>query len=131
MHILEVMRIPGGKPLPEPLWEALEATEISAAQPDVQPAWHHSCYCWSITSMAAVLVARQSAIRHRQPLVYNQAIDEPQSVDPRTNTTDLLHQLLAVSSLSRTEKKTTRSRPFPSGHAPDTDNYVTAAFCST
>lgn len=54
--------------------------------------------------MAAVLVARQSAIQHRRPLVYIQAIDEPQSVDPRTNTVHLLKQLLAVPSLSQTKR---------------------------
>ena len=54
--------------------------------------------------MAAVLVARQSAIRHQRPLVYIQAIDEPKSVDPRTNTVELLRQLLAVASLSQTKK---------------------------
>ena len=104
VQILEVMRTPGGKPLPEQLWKALEATELSAAQPDLQPGWYHSCYCWSVTTMAAVLVARQSAIRHRRPLVYIQAIDEPQSVDPRTNSVDLLKQLLAVPSLSQTKR---------------------------
>ena len=69
VQILKVMRAPGGKPLPEQLWKALEAIELSAAQPDLQPGWYHSCYCWSVTTMAAVLVARQSAIRHRRPLV--------------------------------------------------------------
>ena len=104
VEILEVMRTPGGKPLPEQKWKALEATEISAAQPDLQPGWCHSCYCWRITTMAAVLVARQSAIRHQRPLVYIQAIDEPRSVDPRTNTIQLLEQLLAVPSLSQTKR---------------------------
>ena len=54
--------------------------------------------------MCAVLVARQSAVRHRRPLVYTQAIDEPRSIDPQANTVDLFKQLLAVPSLSQTKK---------------------------
>ena len=54
--------------------------------------------------MCAVLVARQSAIRHRRLLVYIQAIDEPRSIDPHANTGDLFKQLLAVPSLSQTKK---------------------------
>ena len=54
--------------------------------------------------MAAVLVARQSAIRHRRSLVYNQAIDQPHSVDPDTSTAELFKQLLAVPSLLQTKR---------------------------
>ena len=54
--------------------------------------------------MSAVLVARQSAIQQRRPLVYVQAIDEPQCIDPQRNTRDLFKQLLAVPSLSKTQK---------------------------
>ena len=54
--------------------------------------------------MCAVLVARQSATRHRRPLVYIQANDEPRSIDPHANTGDLFKQLLAVPSLSQIKK---------------------------
>ena len=54
--------------------------------------------------MCAVLVERQSAIRHRRLLVYIQAIDEPGSIDPQANTVDLFKQLFAVPSLSQTKK---------------------------
>ena len=104
VEILEVMRAPEGRPLRDELWKGLEQTELSVAQLDLQPGWYHSSYCWSVTTMCAVLVARQSAIRHRQPLVYIQAIDEPRSIDPHANTGDLFKQLLAVPSLSQTKK---------------------------
>ena len=67
----------------EDLWKALQHTGASAAQPALEPGWYHSCYCWSVTTMCAVLVARQSAIQHRRPLVYVQAIDEPRCTEPR------------------------------------------------
>ena len=54
--------------------------------------------------MASALVARQSAIRNMRPLVYIQAIDEPQGVDPGTNTVNLFKEMLAVPSLSQTKR---------------------------
>jgi hypothetical protein len=104
VEILEVMRTPGGKSLTSELWKALEQTEISATQPDLQPGWYNSCYCWSITTMSAVVVARQSAIRHKRPLVYVQAIDEPQCLAPGTDVVELYKTLLAVPSLSQTKR---------------------------
>ena len=102
--ILETMRTPGGKALRSDLWEALQRTELGVAQPELQPGWHHSCYCWSITAMSAVAVARQSAIRHQRPLIYVQAIDEPQCLAPGTKIGDLCKELLAVPSLSQTKR---------------------------
>ena len=101
---MEVMRAPEGGPLRDEPWKALEQNELNVAQPDLQPGWYHSSYCWSVTTMCAVLVARQSAIRHRRLLVYIQAIDEPRSIDPHANTVDLFKQSLAVPSLSHTKK---------------------------
>ena len=54
--------------------------------------------------MASVPVARQSAIRRRQTLAYVQAVDEPQSVDPRAQTVYLYKKLLTVPSLSQTQR---------------------------
>ena len=59
------MRTVGGLPLSENDWQALQATEIanntsSAEKPDVT-GWYHTCYVWSVMSMAAFLEARESA----------------------------------------------------------------------
>ena len=54
--------------------------------------------------MSAVAVARQSAIRHQRPLIYVQAIDEPQCLAPGTKIGDLCKELLAVPSLSQTKR---------------------------
>ena len=54
--------------------------------------------------MSAVVVARQSAIRHQRPLIYVQAIDEPQCLASGTKIGDLCKELLAVPSLSQTKR---------------------------
>ena len=77
VQILETMRHPGGRRLTEAQWQALAKTEISAEQPDVPLGWYHACYCWSIVSMAALMIARQSAREHAEPLFFVQAIDRP------------------------------------------------------
>ena len=74
VEILENMRVPGGRRLTTTLWEALRRTEISAEQPDVPADWYHSCYCWSVTSMAAFYAAKRSASEANQTLFYVQAI---------------------------------------------------------
>ena len=82
-------------------------------------------------TMCAVLVARQSAIRHRRPLVYIQAIDEPRSIDPHANTGDRFKQLLAVPSLSQI-KKLPGVVVFNQGMRMRLINYdVAATLCST
>ena len=49
VEILEVMRAPEGRPLRDELWKVLEQIELSVAQPDLQPGWYHSSYCWSVS----------------------------------------------------------------------------------
>ena len=102
--ILESMRTPGGKTLTSEQWQSLLRTQLSAAQPDVPPGWYHSCYCWSVTTMASYMVARQSANRCNQPLIYVQAIDEPKSLMSHTNTRELYKEMLAIPSLSQTKR---------------------------
>ena len=98
------MRTPGGKRLTRAQWRALEDTELSAEKPDVPPGWYHTCYCWSITSMASFLVARQSADRANQTLFYVQAVDEPLGSAPNTSTGDFYKALLQVPNVSQTKK---------------------------
>ena len=102
--ILETMRTPGGKCLTREQWRALEETELTAEQPDVPAGWYHTCYCWSITSMASFLVARQSANRANQTLFYVQAVDAPIALTPDTITKDYFKQLLQVPNISQTKK---------------------------
>ena len=54
--------------------------------------------------MASFLVARQSANRCKQPLIYVQAIDEPRSLMPQTNAKELFADILRVPSLSQTKR---------------------------
>ena len=102
--ILEAMRTPGGRTLTATQWQALLDTEISASQPDVSADWYHSCYCWSVTSMASFLVARVSASAAKQPLLYVQAIDQPLNFSAHTSSTSFYSELLAIPSLQATKR---------------------------
>ena len=93
IDILDVMRTPGGKRLPDSHWHALRNTEISAAQSDgrisaaqadgsqnsrqVPGDWYHVCYVWSVTTMAMYMQARMSAKSTQRTLYYIQALDRP------------------------------------------------------
>ena len=83
--ILNAMRVLGGKPLMEQQWQALKSTEVNAEQPDIPATWYHSCYSWSIISMASFMLARQSAREARQTLFYVQAVDQAKDLIPETN----------------------------------------------
>ena len=102
--ILDSMRVPGGRKLPTPLWQALQNTELTDAQPDVPADWYHTCYCWSVTSMASFLVARRLATEAKQTLFYVQAIDQPLIVSMRTSHRDFHLELLRVPSLGATKR---------------------------
>ena len=104
IEILECMRTPGGKRLTRQQWRALEETELSAEQPDVPAGWYHTCYCWSVTSMASFLVARQSADTASQTLFYVQAVDEPIGLAPSINTEEFYKELLQIPNVSQTKR---------------------------
>ena len=110
IRILNTMRAVGGQPLAESDWQALLATEradftVSADKPDVT-GWYHTCYVWSIISMAAFVEARESARIAQKTLFYIQAVDVPLNVQaPRgTDTQKLYHSFLQVSSLTKTKR---------------------------
>ena len=65
---VNTMRVAGGRALTEQQWQALENTQVSAEQPDIPASWYHSCYCWSVISMAAFMLARRSARPPARPL---------------------------------------------------------------
>ena len=75
VQILEAMRTPGGKKLSRAQWQALLKTERSAEQPahatiqrPDESDCYHVCYCWSVITMAAFMLARVSAHRSGQTL---------------------------------------------------------------
>ena len=83
IQILEAMRTPGGRKLSPAQWQALVDTERSAEQPadasasrPDEASYYHVCYCWSVITMAAFMLARVSAQRAGQTLFYMQAVDQ-------------------------------------------------------
>ncbi|MDP6416552.1 MAG: hypothetical protein QGG54_16205, partial [Gammaproteobacteria bacterium] len=83
IQILEAMRTPGGRKLSRDQWQALVKTERSAEQPADASAerpdesnCYHVCYCWSVITMAAFMLARVSAQKSGQTLFYAQAVDQ-------------------------------------------------------
>ena len=104
IDILNTMRVPGGKALTEQQWQALKSTEVSAEQPDIPASWYHSCYCWSVISMAAFMLARQSAREARQTLFYVQAVDQAKAIIPETNKAQFYDDLLRIPSIQKTKR---------------------------
>ena len=110
IRILHTMRTVGGLPLSESDWQALQATEIdnnisSAEKPDVT-GWYHTCYVWSVISMAAFLEARESARKAQKILFYVQAVDMPMNLATQSGpeSQKLYHAFLQVSSLTKTKR---------------------------
>ena len=90
-QILEAMRTPGGRKLSHAQWQALVKTERSAEQPANASAerpdesnCYHVCYCWSVITMAAFMLARASAQKSGQTLFYAQAVDQALTVIQRS-----------------------------------------------
>ena len=54
--------------------------------------------------MTSFLVARQSANRSEQPLIYVQAIDEPRGLTPQANKPEFYRELLSTASLPQTKR---------------------------
>ena len=111
IEILEVMRTPGGKKLTRAQWQALLATERSAAKPDNAnadefdiSACYHVCYCWSIITMASFMLARVSAQKSNQTLYYAQAIDQPLTLIQHATTDEFYEELLKIPSISYTKR---------------------------
>ena len=110
IRTLHTMRAVGGQPLAESDWQALLATEradftVSYDKPDVT-GWYHTCYVWSIISMAAFVEARESARIAQKTLFCIQAVDVPLNLQaPRgTDTQKLYHSFLQVRSLTNTKR---------------------------
>ena len=103
MQILEAMRTPGGRRLNQAQWQALLQTQRSAEQSAVST-WHHVCYCWSVITMAAFMLARLSAQNAGQTLFYVQAVDQPLTLLQCASKEELHEKLLQIPSLSTTKR---------------------------
>ena len=91
IQILEAMRTPGGRKLSPTQWQALVNTERRAEQPADASSerpdnsnCYHVCYCWSVITMAAFMLARVSAKKSGQTLFYAQAVDQALTVIQRS-----------------------------------------------
>ena len=108
IRILHTMRTVGGQALSNSDWQALLATEHAedhgGDQPDVT-GWYHTCYLWSVISMAAFVEARESARMAQKLLFYIQAVDVPQNLlaSEISDIQKFYHALLQVSSLTKTK----------------------------
>jgi hypothetical protein len=111
VEILETTRTPGGKKLTPAQWQALTNTERSAQRPAEFSAerpdeaqCYHVCYCWSVTTMAAFMLARVSAQKSGQTLCYAQAIDQPLTLVNYATKEAFYEELLKIPSLSITKR---------------------------
>ena len=111
IQILEAMRTPGGRKLSCAQWQALMQTErsaerlphASAERPD-ESSCYHVCYCWSVITMAAFMLARVSARRSGQMLFYAQAVDQALTLIQHAAQEDFYEELLKIPSLSSTKR---------------------------
>ena len=111
IQILEAMRTPGGRKLSSAQWQALVNTERSAGQPadasSERPEdsnCYHVCYCWSVITMAAFMLARVSAQKTGQTLFHAQAVDQALTVIQRSTQEEFYEDLLKIPSLSSTKR---------------------------
>ena len=111
IEILEAMRTPGGRKLNHAQWQALMKTERSAEQPAnagaeqfADSACYHVCYCWSVITMAAFMLARVSAQKSGQTLFYMQAVDQALTLIQRATEEDFYEELLKIPSISSTKR---------------------------
>ena len=111
IQILDAMRKPGGSKLSHDQWQALLKTERSAEQPvdasAEQPdesSYYHVCYCWSVITMAAFMLARASAQKSGQTLFYAQAVDQALTPMQRASGREFYEELLQIPSLSSTKR---------------------------
>ena len=123
-RILEQMRTPGGASLTDHEWTALKKTivDVESLDPEKQrefyaktQGWHHSCYLWSIVTLAAYTCSKMSAERSHHTLFYLQAVDVPRvpprhklpdeiTGQPRPETVALYERMLQVQNLSVTKR---------------------------
>ena len=107
-EILQAMRTPGGRKLRHAQRQALVNTASGVGQPAdttaaqrTDPSWYHVCYCWSVITMVAFMLARVSAQKAGQTLFYVQAVDQPLALIQRATEGDLYEELLTIPSVNK------------------------------
>ena len=106
IQILETMRTPGGRKLSHAQWQALlntvrsaeQSADDSAVRPD-ESNYYHVCYCWSVITMAAFMLARVSAQRAGQTFFYMQAVDQALTLIQRASREEFYEEILHIPSL--------------------------------
>ena len=111
IQILDAMRTPGGRKLSHAQWQAMMKTDRGAEHPaddttqrPDESDCYHVCYCWSVITMAAFMLARVSAHRCGQTLFYAQAVDQPQTLVDCATKAAFFEELLQIPSLSTTKR---------------------------
>ena len=111
IQILEAMRTAGGRKLSRAQWQALLNTERRAEQPADASSdrpddsnCYHVCYCWSVITMAAFMLARVSAQKSGQTLFYAQSVDQPLTLIQCATQEEFFEDLLKIPSLSSTKR---------------------------
>ena len=111
IQILEAMRTAGGRKLSRAQWQALVNTERRAEQPADASSerpddsnFYHVCYCWSVITMAAFMLARVSAQKSGQTLFYAQAVDQALTLIQHAAKEEFYEELLKIPSLSSTKR---------------------------
>ena len=74
LQLLQSMRIPGGRPVPEDTWQAIVDTSAVSQRSDSQD-WYEAAYDWRTVSYAMNVKARQQVRQQKQLLFYIQAVD--------------------------------------------------------
>jgi hypothetical protein len=99
LQLLQGMRIPGGKRLPEETWKAIEATS-AVSQRTACNDWYEAAYDWRTVSYAMQVKARLQAKQANKVLFYIQAIDKTsQRLPPEEYS-----RVVAEPNLSKTKK---------------------------
>ena len=113
VSILNKMRTTNGAKLSAQEWQALQNTEINAAEIERDPeaflkdttGWYESSYLWSIVAMASYTRAKASARQHKQTLFFCQAADFCDQVGQRhQRDIELYKHMLAVPSVAQTNR---------------------------
>jgi hypothetical protein len=104
LQLLQNMRVPGGRPVPDETWSAILASEYKATKDAAQllacSEWHEAAYDWRTVSFAMQTKARLRAKQAGKILYYIQAVDK---VSQHVHSHEF-PKIIAEPNLSRTKK---------------------------
>ena len=76
----------------------------ASAEGPAESSYYHVCYCWSVITMAAFMLARVSAEKSGQTLYYVQAVDQALTLIQRATEEEFYEELLKIASISTTKR---------------------------